>query len=230
MLGGSIRQSEQTAVGTETRRCIKIPSRLQHLRRVRSVERGFPPRADRLRCGSHMVRADPNHAPAPRVHHAVGIAQSSRWSRGRGDCNGRPFRLLAIEALVCVVAEISHAMTDEVRAAAIFMHTGPHIEDRCAANDGVTSTELPSAARRTITDRPLDAAKPDSRGHDQVGGNRRGPRTVRRCLSFSHRNLSQPSSARDPRDQNSYLSMIIGSLRAAVIHSCIAGSAMIVSQ
>ena len=148
--------SELAAVGTETRRRIKIASRLEHPWRVRSVERNFDKRVDRLGSGGGVVLADPNHPPAPRVHHAVGIAQSSRPSRVRGDCNGRPSRLLAIKALVRVVAKINDTVADEVRPAAIFMDPGPHVECRfAAAIGGVTFTELPLAARRTITDRPF---------------------------------------------------------------------------
>ena len=156
-----------------------------------------------------MVLADPDHPPAPRVHHAVGIAQSSRPRRVSGDCNGRLSRLLAIKALVCIVAEINDAVADEVRPAAILMDAGPHVEDRFAcqrwrnigrgaiggAADDYRAPILLRARLEPIDIGAveLDAAKPDRRGDDQVGGDRRGPRTVRRCMSFGHRNLSQPS-------------------------------------
>ena len=43
-------------------------------------------------------------------------------------------------------------------------------------------------------------------------------------------NHASRATSRGAGPQNSYRSMIIGSLRAAAIHSCIAGSATIVSQ
>ena len=79
-----------------------------------------------------MVLTDPNHPRAPRVHYAIGIAQSSRPSGVRGDGSGRPSQILAIEALVHVVAEINDAVAGQIRAAAIFMDAGPHIEGRFA--------------------------------------------------------------------------------------------------
>jgi len=137
-----------------------------------------------------VVLADPNHPPAPRVHHAVGITQSPRPSRIRSDCNGLPSELLTVEALVRVVAEINDAAADEVGAAAIFMDAGPHAERRlagtCCRRSDVGRGAIGGAAddhRSPIFLRarlqPIDfgaveqdAAEPDRRRDDEFGSNR----------------------------------------------------------
>ena len=83
-------------------------------------------RIDRL-AGARVVFMDADHATAPPIDHAVGVAQRARRCRRRREGARRLAGLLAIEALVGKVREIDGAVLHDERTAAIFMHARANV-------------------------------------------------------------------------------------------------------
>src|SRR6516162_4969741 len=80
-----------------------------------------------------MVFADPDHPAVHQIHSPVRVAQTSWPRRGFSDWNRRRVAFLAVQALVGIVAEIDDAISDQIRAAAIFMDPAADIERRWTA-------------------------------------------------------------------------------------------------
>ena len=184
---------ESPAVGAEARRRVKVAARLQDPLRPRAVERHLDQRVDGLARVGRVVLAHPDHPPASAVHHPVGIAQPARPAGLRGNRHRHGARLLPVQALVGVVAEIDRAVVGQVGAAAIFMDPAADIERPAAVGrhrrghigcrpvrGAAHEHRAPALLRPRFEPIDIgaveqDLAEPDRRGNDHVGGDRRRP-------------------------------------------------------
>src|SRR5262249_23647776 len=186
VIPGEPRQAR--AVGTEPRRRVEVVAGNQYFA-VAARQRDAHQRVDGFTSRRRVIFADANEPAAAAVHYRVRVAEGrggrQRLRRGVTD--------LTVEPLVGKVREIECAVAARESAAAVLVHARARVERRrghitAASVRGPAYDDAAPAFGRAqlgpvdILAVESDLPEPDRGGDDQVRGDRRLPRPVRRNL------------------------------------------------
>src|SRR5262249_18983122 len=159
----------------------------------RAVQRTPDDRARGLAPSGRMILAHADHSISLPIYTAVGVTHFGF----RRDRPGRSGAVEAIQALIGEVREIDHAVAYRKTASAVFVDARAGVERNRrevggfpilrAFSDHVAAFFLrPRPKPVNILAFNCDLHKTDRAGNDQIGSDRRFPRTVARNLRFSH--------------------------------------------
>ena len=177
------------AVGAHRRVAVEVAAGHQHLAGATGRQIQRDDGVDRFAPRVAVVLADAHQAAQRAVHHAVAVAQVHALG---SDGHRRRARLLPVEPLVGEVREPHHAVRDPEAQPAVLVHPRAHVERRrrhvprravrCAPHDYVApALGGPHLRPVDVVAVELDRAELHRVLDDQIGGDRRLPRSVRCC-------------------------------------------------